>query len=188
MKRIWFDVDGVLANFVATYLDLLYEVTGRTHREADVTCWDFSKCVADRLEDSEVWARIGRTPGIVAGLARYPGMLEVVDALRADGHTPRALTSPAWACDRWIPERITWLNIHGFWPKQIVFSSDKAAIFGDVLIEDSRENVQAWCAAHRGFDGVGVLVDRPWNQGALPDNAVRVSSPEAVLAAVRGAL
>lgn len=184
--RIWFDVDGVLAQFTHLYLDLLYEVTGRVHTPEDITCWDFHKCVSNPAEDSEVWARIARTPGLVAGMAQYPGMVPVVDTLRADGHTVRALTSPAWACDRWIPERIQWLNARGFTSKTIVFCSDKSAIAGDILVEDSIENVRGWCAEHRG--GLGLLVNRPWNQGDLPVNAERVTSPEALLARIRGVL
>ncbi len=179
--RIFFDVDGVLADFASYYLKLLKEHSGRDHTPEDITCWDFNKCVTNPAEDSAVWEMISKRGGIHE-LSEYPYM-EVVTKLRNLGYKVRALTSPAWACHRWVPERTLWLNGKGFTTKEIVYCSDKAAIWGDVLVEDSWENLMSWCSAHQA--STGFLVDRPWNRNSLPWNAVRVHTPDQLLESIQ---
>jgi 5'(3')-deoxyribonucleotidase len=57
----------------------------------------------------------------------------------------------------WVHERLQWLKRHfGFEPHEIVFTSQKHLIRGDVLVDDHQEHVEK-------FPGRGVLWAKPHN-------------------------
>ena len=155
--KIWFDVDGVLANFTETYLDLLFCLTGRRHTEKDVTEFEFNKCVSNEEEDRGVWRLIASSPDMhVSRLAPHPEWVELSRDLRGAGHQVLALTSPA-STPTWCYEQTMWLQGIGFHKRDIVFASDKSHVPGHVLFDDKPENCET-------FQGRAFLVDRPWNQ------------------------
>lgn len=171
--RIWVDVDGVLADFVPMYLGLIQEHTGRTHSVYDVTSFNFFECVASKDEDAHVWREmIDKRPGLLTGLAEVPGALAGVAELRERGSVA-VLTSPHIG-PYWMHERCQWLLARGFAKRDIVFASDKSHVRGDILIDDSAANCEAWAHANQG--GVAILLDAPWNRRpvtTLKDGRIR---------------
>jgi 5'(3')-deoxyribonucleotidase len=73
-------------------------------------------------------------------------------------------------------EKYTWLKQKlPFWANNAIITKYKEIIGVDLLIDDTGYNIINWCRRHQ--DGVGYLVDQPWNQNFtdLPTNAVRSS-------------
>jgi 5'(3')-deoxyribonucleotidase len=158
--KIWVDCDGVLADFVHEYLSFVLVKFGRKYTHADVTRFAFAECVTSPDEDRQIWETVNAYPGLVRNLRELPGVAALPE-LRRLGDVG-CLTSPTLG-PYWMPERAQWLLARGFAKRDIVFASDKSWIDGDVLIDDSLSNCEAWWAArpHRR----AILLDAPWNQG-----------------------
>jgi 5'(3')-deoxyribonucleotidase len=173
--KIFVDVDGCLVDFATSYLSVLLMQTGRYHSHAQVTDFDFTKCVASPAEDDAVWRHIDRTPGFVTRLQPMDGAITALAELRTLG-TVRALTAPHLG-PTWMHERSRWLLSAGFTKREIIFCSDKPLVPGDVFIEDRKDTCEAWQEAHP--DSLAILFDQPHNQGASPCIRAR-GWPEAV--------
>lgn len=158
MKTILIDVDGVLANMVEPWLDVLYRVTHRSHHVNQIQGFDFQG-VCNPHEAAQVWRYIAGTPGWCLGLLDYPGAANALGRLRRLGRVV-AVTAPLAESDFWTFERARWLGRRGFRKEDIVFASDKSLVTGDVLIDDGQHNIDA-------FQGPGMLIARPWNRGTL---------------------
>lgn len=159
---IWVDCDGVLADFQSLYLRLLRQ-SGKDRTRADVTDYDFTRCVATREEDRAIWETIDATPGLVYNLGWVEGAHAGLRALREIGHV-RCLTSPHLG-PTWMHERARWLiERAGFRKDEIVFCSNKPLVHGDFLIEDHLETANAWQLHHP--NSTAILLDAPYNQGA----------------------
>ena len=159
--RILLDVDGILANCVESALSVLNRQTGRNHTSADISTFEFS-CIASAAEETAMWAAFSETPGLVLGIPEYAWNVDAANKMRALGHQVCAVTTPRWDCPRWCYERAQWLRDRGFLHSEIVFTSDKSRIVGDVLVDDRFENVRDWQASHP--HGRSILLDQPWNR------------------------
>lgn len=160
--KIWVDVDGVQADLVQVFLDLLREQTGRSHTHEDVTCWNFTDCVASHEEVEAVWEAMS-SRNLIATMPDLDDGRIGVERLRSSGHWVGALTSPRPTAS-WLMGRMSWLLDRRFMSNEIVFTSDKTHVPGDILIEDSAAYANAWVQMHP--DGVALLLDRPWNRDA----------------------
>lgn len=158
---ILLDIDGVIVDFKDTYLMLLKELHGVHKTEADITNFDFTKCIATVEQDRAIWRHIERSPGMVYNFAVYDGAMDFLAELRQLGRVV-ACTSPANA--NWTAERSQWLQDKaGFSKRDIVLASDKSLIGGDYLIDDLVKNLAEW-SEEGGCGGYPLLFDRPWNQ------------------------
>ena len=157
--KIWVDCDGVLADFVDGYLNLLN--LGRdgdsilTH--ADVTSWDLRSLDADA---DAAWHAINTSTSFCFDLCALEGAYDGLDSLRALGDVACA-TAPVLA-GTWMHQRADWLLARGFEKRDIVFAEDKSWLMGDVLIDDRVENCLEWQA--RNPHGLAILFDQPWNR------------------------
>lgn len=168
---IWFDCDGVLADLVGGWLCVANRITGRRATHADVTSWEFSKCIVSAEEEVKVWLQIDSAPGFCRGLSMIDAAaLGVLLRVRQLGYPVGCLTSPHLG-PYWVPERVEWLKELGFTKREVVFASDKNHVPGLVLVEDNRDNAEQWLKAWPG--STAILIDRPWNQGPTPATRVR---------------
>lgn len=163
-RIVWLDCDGILADFVSAYLDLVHQHTGRRHSHADVTDFELSKCVVSKEEDNHIWQNLIDRPGWIAGMMDLPGASAAVEELRAIAKVG-VLTSPHLG-PFWMHERAQWLLARGFKKRDIIFASDKSHVRGDVLIDDRKDNCVEWAKTNPG--GLAILMDCPWNQGSAP--------------------
>jgi 5'(3')-deoxyribonucleotidase len=159
------DVDGILVDFIDSYLVLHEELNGIKKTEADVTSFYFHECVATREQDAAIWRHIQRSPGFVYNLPVYDGAMDFLAELRQLGRVV-ACTSPANPL--WTAERAQWLlDKAGFAKKDIVVASDKALVVGNFLIDDAVHNLDAWyesmCVNSQTYPKP-ILFDRPWNR------------------------
>ncbi len=172
--RILVDCDGVLSNFIDHVLVELNDICGTKHVIDDVTEWEMYEALKVPGEARERVDEIVMSPGFCAYLPTISGAREALDQLRADGHQVRCLTTP-FKGDNWMPERVHWLRKHmGFNRKEVIFCHEKEYEWGDVLVDDKIENLQAWQARHPL--GKAILFVQPWNksddrwQGARADD------------------
>ena len=185
-RRFLVDVDGVLADFVSAYLDIVRAVTGRSHSPEHVTEFDIGKSLAlSRDESSLVKRTLGNSQGIARELGVYPGAREGLAALRevADVYI---VTSPWNSNPTWTHDREAWLEKH-FRIKhdRVIHTSAKYVCCGDVLVDDKVSAVEQWQAAHS--NGIGVVWDTLHNQrDSFPGLRMRTSSWSLLLALATG--
>jgi len=95
--------------------------------------------------------------GFCLELPVFAGAKETVSALKELGVDIIIVTSP-WTSKTWVYERTKWLKDHfGFQGSNIIHTSGKWRIKGDLFIDDHPTNVEKW-AAHNGYEGAFV-----WN-------------------------
>lgn len=143
-QPILVDVDGVQADFVGGYLELVRRTTGRKHIHADVKQYSIAASLGLTAEEqASVEAKV-TARGFVANLAPLPGAAEGLRQLRRLGRVV-ACTSP-WPRSRyWHSEREDWLIDHmGFTSRDIIFAHDKQHVRGRALVDDKGDNVVKW--------------------------------------------
>lgn len=176
---VWCDVDGVLADFSAKFLNTLGVITNRIIDAADVTDFDMS-AVGSPAELAEAWAVVDQTPDFVRHLPAIHDGMEGVRLLRQAGYDVRAATAPRWSSCGWMPSRTAWLLERGFTDRQIVHIGDKSVLRGRTLIDDALHNINAWADANPY--NAAFLVNRPWNRsGKISANVIRVDSVRQVV-------
>jgi 5'(3')-deoxyribonucleotidase len=138
MKRVLVDVDGVLADFVAKYLQLVHEVTGKQFTHEQVTEFDIGKALGLTPEQSGAVAR-GVLTGFASMLEPLPGAVEGLRRLREISEV-YIVTSPWNKCETWMSERERWLRVHFDFPhSHVLHGSAKHLVRGDILIDDKTE-------------------------------------------------
>lgn len=181
MKTILCDCDGVLADFVGACLVDLYKISGVAMTADDITSWNMFDLMPE-AHRGDVISRIGRQSWC-REIPIYDGAQEFVDAL-TQRNEMYVVTSP-WTGNWWHSERVDWLGAHlGVSAGRIIFAHNKTMIRGDALIDDRLSHIVDWSKANP--DGIGVLVDRAYNQGELPTNAVRTHSFDQILSVIGG--
>ena len=156
--RALVDVDGVLADFTGRILADI----GSDKTLADIKTWQvFSKAYMSAEMRRKAFALL-ETFGWWASQPVIPGALVGVEALRTAGYEVLFVTSPWHGCSTWGHARRLWLRTNvGAADADVVITSRKELLQGDIFIDDKAENVEGWYAAHGGF---AVLFDAPYNQ------------------------
>jgi 5'(3')-deoxyribonucleotidase len=158
--RVLLDVDGVLADFVKSYLRLVYEVTGRWYEHHHVTEFNLGNALGLTADEaSEV--NKGIVQGWCSEIEPLTGAIEGVGALSylADVYV---VTSPWNKCPTWTYEREQWLARHfGIPHAKVLHGSAKHLVRGDVLVDDKTETCVKWQAEHPCSSCV--LWKSPWN-------------------------
>ena len=155
-KIVLLDVDGVLCDFVAGVMRSVATVSDERIGEND---WYW----LDRLSPHAKRAYLADSakPGFCYGLDPLPGAVTGVQQLLADGHDLVAVTAPLLHCPTWEGERREWLRHHfGFKARDVIFTSRKDLVHGDVLIDDKPEHVREW---EERWQRPGVLWAQPYN-------------------------
>jgi 5'(3')-deoxyribonucleotidase len=169
--RILVDVDGPMADFVAPALEAIFQVTGRRFNASDhVNGWDlFAGLGLSEDETKEVF-RVMQVPGLCLGIPMVEGAREGIEELRRFAQV-WAVTSP-FGGDHWMHERDAWLvrNL-GFHKDDVlhVRAASKHGVYGNMLIEDKIETLQAWKAAWPGE--TPMLFELSYNRNAGWDGA-----------------
>lgn len=172
-KRILLDMDAVITNFNPRVVAYLNRVAGHdAFFYEQLTHFDFDKCWG------KMWGRLAldyiNRDEIYDGLEPEPMAIEMTRALEAF-YDVLVVSSPL---SGHVAGKFKWLLGHGFKHRQIVLTSNKSAVSGDLLVDDAIKNLRAW-------DGPALVYDQPWNQGYSPKRVVRVHNWQEVFAASR---
>jgi len=156
------DVDGVLADFLGSVCEGLTELGYPDIRRERVTQWDIADCLD--VPTSVIYNLAGRE-GFCEGLDVLPGAVALIQMLREHGKVYFA-TSPIWSARTWMYERTRWLKEHfDAKPGEVLHTSAKELVRGDMLIDDKPQTVERWALAqgrepHKNY---GVVWNQPYN-------------------------
>ena len=149
-KIILCDVDGVLADFTTRAISLIRGIYGYEKFEHDGT-WNF---IPKHLENY-VFEKSNPISFDI-----FDGAVEAIGILRSYGQV-LFVTSPAHVLP-WCYQRTQWLmDNFGAKESDVIFTSRKELIQGDILIEDSFSNASKFKKANRKRQTV--LIRRPYN-------------------------
>lgn len=163
VPTILVDCDGVLADLAGLVARFLVCAPERFKQP------NFSECDLNPAELLQV-ERIAHHPETASNVDAYPGAREMLRELETLGRV--VIVTKPWESKHWYAARVEWLrSVMGIPRDRIIFTHNKADVRGDVLIEDTPAQLNAWQAANP--DGLGILIARPWNAGecALADVA-----------------
>jgi 5'(3')-deoxyribonucleotidase len=170
--KVLLDVDGVLADLTGA----LSKASAGLFAPEDVTSYNFADCLSKKA--LAVVNRCMVEPGFVERLPECKGAISLFADLTCAGHKPVFVTKPYHKSPTWTYERTRWLEKTFGAALEIVHTGHKHLIHGDVLVEDSIENAHGWLVHHP--KAWVIIVDRPWNQAALPWRCTRVSELEEI--------
>lgn len=156
MGVILLDVDGVCADFTGMVRRLVKGMGGQM--PWPVTQWGFIK-------------------GSWMDMEPIPGARGVVEAFRRAGHRVVFVTAPWESCVEWAYARTSWLKHEmGADPRDVVITSAKELVRGDVFVDDKIENVAAWREEDYPGRLRGYLWDAPYNRkGAVAKSLPRIT-------------
>lgn len=165
--RILVDMDGVVCDFVSTFM-LLYRNGGGIVPEGFVwTHWSSM----DDLPSQKIRAEVWRDPNLFWIQKPYEGAIKALKQLN-DHYDVRIVTAVP---HMHIQYRSQWVEHHAPFinrKDQMIFTNDKSLIQANVIIDDHLPHVYSWLSNNKG---TGVVIDRPWNQTEGPETFVRVA-------------
>ena len=178
--RIYFDMDGVLADFVGGSLAR----HGKTLPRAE-TSWNFFEQVGltaeqfwKPLHDHEFWA----------GLDRHADGMELFTSIALTFPVDRVAFLSSPGCPHSVDGKKAWLTRHlsKEWAKRAIFTERKelCAAPCKLLIDDHEPNI----AAFTEHGGIGCLVPRPWNSRRGECDAHGNFDPAAIANEVKAAM
>lgn len=169
------DMDDTIENLCEVWVDYLNEIYGTNVSLTDVTQWDMTKVfptlnrheIFDVLAEETLWERVKPLPGAV----------EYLKKLMDDGHKIIVVTSAS-------PETVeAKLNkvLFKYFPyltyKDVIISSQKQMIKGDILIDDAPHNLE-------NGSYLKMLFDAPHNQTYETQDTIRVHNWKEVYEAI----
>lgn len=179
--RVLLDCDGVLADFIGAWIDLVADAIGVRLTHDEVDDWHFFSVLEKRgidykhLKDLEglkdhVWSKT-KEKGFCQQLRIFEGAQKAVAALQEVSEL-YIVTSPNDS-EFWMYERTHWLMEHFNVPyRRIGYLYDKFLVEGDYLIDDRVDNVFNW-TAHQ--NGLGILFANSGNNLPQFDNPQKLS-------------
>lgn len=184
-------MDGVLADFDTSYQKLLCEFSQKTLPEGfKATEWNWESAAGfSKGELDRTWEEIKSTP-FWFKLKEYPETRPFLEFLYQE------LSIDSYFITSRVGKAVhaqtrNWLYARGFPSATVLISSEKGlcckALKLDFYLDDRRKNVIR--CAEQSPETRTFLLDRPWNQGAIPQRVERITSlygyMEAIHAAVR---
>jgi 5'(3')-deoxyribonucleotidase len=168
------DVDGVLADFVGSFLRCYSDLGGDIPRGFEWWEWNDYLDLPDGDAIDGAWKHEWLFNTF---LDPYPGAMQALRRLNAR-HEVYLVTSIASPWETHVPARTKWLRRHAPFldiRNQVIVANQKGIVQGDVLVDDYLENIRSWRAWNP--KGRAVVIDHPWNEG--PTWCERASSFEA---------
>lgn len=158
--RILIDSDGVISDFVSAFMLLYRNGGGIVPENFAWTEWSSMDALPSQGIRAEVW----RDPNLFWIQKPYEGAIEALRKLN-DNYDVRIVTAVP---HKHVQYRSEWYAHYAPFinrKKQIIFTSDKTLIQGDMIVDDHLPHVYNWLYHN---NGTGVIIDRPWNQGEVP--------------------
>ena len=139
------DVDGILADFIGSVLDIIKKETGIEFYENNIKTFEmFEDLKTSKYNIKNICYKHFKKPKYALKLKLLDGSVQAVERIKelADIHV---VTTPMHMNPTWTFEREQWLKKHfNIDYKDITFTSKKYLLKGDVLIDDNEFNVRSW--------------------------------------------
>ncbi len=163
MARLGIDMDGVIVDFNAEWVRLHREEFGSDLEPEMVQTWDGLHTLAGFADMAAfwTWAEGGTDrPSIFRHMVPFPGAIETLRALAAEGHRLHIVTAkPPWA----VPDTLRWLADHDLPLAAVHFEEEKHTVPCDIYLDDAPHVLDA-LAAHRLPNSLVCRMIRPWNR------------------------
>ncbi|MCR5137739.1 MAG: hypothetical protein K6C12_11755 [Oscillospiraceae bacterium] len=163
------DMDDTIEQLLKAWLRAVNEQYHRNTACDDVTSWDLTAAYPG-LTREQIYA-IPSQPGFWKTVDPIPGAAEALQRLMAAGHEVYIVTATTFDT---VSEKMNDLLFRYFpflSPEQVIITSNKQMIRGDVLIDDGIHNLE-------GGDYVKILMTAPYNRSydAEANGMIRVNN------------
>lgn len=157
MMNLGFDIDGVIANFVKTFIEIVQKKYALSLKETDIYCHELDLVLGiDKEEKNEL---IRET--IKEDLDVYPGAKAIIERLYEEGHKIFILTARP---NDLIEVTKTWLKKKGILYTELIQLNEGekhlAQIDLDLIVEDNLEEAIGLSKKVKNV----LVYDHPWNQ------------------------
>lgn len=172
MERIGVDLDGILGDLIGVIIKEAHDCFGIKINEDQITNFKLENCT-DLIEDqiSEIFSK----KEVYEKIKKIPYAHFSINRLREYGFVIHVITDRRPAL---LDITKKWLDLNGFhWDYLHLIKADNKAEFAKqndifTFIEDKYETVIKLSEVCRKV----YLIDRPYNQGWLPSNVLRVNT------------
>lgn len=170
------DMDDTIEDLLGAWLSFLNNKYGTNVKRDDVREWDISKAfptlerkqVYEPLTINEFWGTI----------KPIEGAYDTLKNLMEDGHSIYIVTASAYET---LPAKMELTLFRNFpfikW-SNVIITSNKQMVKGDVLIDDGVHN-------HEGGDYISILMNAPHNVSFQKDGVIRVHSWNEIYEVIR---
>ena len=152
---ILIDADGVLEDLTQKWVIYLNEKYGTSVRYEDVTEWDMTKNFPSLTREQVYGAELDDE--LYERLKPYDGAVQYVKKLMDDGHTVYVVTTSPYQILKVKTEKVLLKYFPFLTWKNVIVTSDKKLIKGDILIDDGIHNLL-------GGDYLKILMSAPYNR------------------------
>lgn len=137
------DMDGIIVNLTQKWLNLYNKDHNDNLTIADIKEWELSKSVKKGVKVNDYLY----SPNFFLDVDAIEGALEGMKAIQKMGHHLVILSAPSWPGNS-ASDKITWMRKHAPFvnKRDIILGHNKYLVKGDVLIDDSPTNIQAYRA------------------------------------------
>lgn len=170
-KTVLVDMDGVLADSLPNWLAAYNLFSGEDIEVEDIKSYGFGQHVRQPellfscLERAMVFLNAKPMPGAVEGFRKL-----------CKAHDVYVVTYNHESCPSGFQQKLAWMRRHfpEFPSNRVIFTKNKGMVQGDVIIEDSPDNIQAWLSVNP--KGRAFCIAQPYNDNLQPTGVRRVSS------------
>lgn len=171
--RIGIDLDGVLGDLAGEVIKMARSMFGVEIRREDITSHRLQECT--NLTSEQVKEIFAST--VFRTMAPVSGATEALRRLRSSGRIVHVVTDRFWSAQDWTVAK-GWLDEHGFeWDHLNLVRAQEKAEYAQahrisIFVEDNYETAVSLSSVCTKV----YLLDRPYNQGRLPDKVIRASN------------
>jgi 5'(3')-deoxyribonucleotidase len=159
--RILVDIDGVLADFVTSFMRCYEYLGGEVPKGFKWEEWGSFERLPDQDLINAAWSH----PMLFNGyLDPYPGAMAALKKLNK-AHEVFLITSIASPWEIHVPARTRWLRNNAPFldiRKQVIVANNKGLVQGDILVDDYLVNLDEWKKWNPS--GAAMVIDHPWNR------------------------
>jgi 5'(3')-deoxyribonucleotidase len=158
--RLGIDLDGVVANFNAGWMNRYNDEHGTELVPEMVKTWDTFVALTHFESNSEFWewARNDGGPGLFRNLPIFPEALESLKRLSRNHSIVIITTKPHWA----NAETFAWIAESGVPTREVHITGHKWKVDCDVYLDDGQHNLEA--LVDKRPDRTICRFIRPWNK------------------------